>query len=296
MFSRSRDALDQPEAADHRPGAARLDHVAADVAVASHDGVDDRRERDAERAQPVRIHVDLVLPNDAADAGHLRDAGHGIELVADEPVLERAQLLQRVALALHRVPEDVADPGGVRPERRHHPRRQRLGKEIQALEHTRAGEVEVHRVLEDHVDHREAEGGGGADHPHARQSLEAHRERIRDLVLHFLRRAARPVGEHDHLVVGQVRDGVDGRGEQRPVPPAPEEQEEGDHEDAVPQRRVDQPVDHWLSLGLPRHTPGTAVRMTAGGRGPARADQVARALSESGLQERGADFGGASRT
>ena len=81
------DALDQAETADDRPRPARLDDVAADVAVASHDGVDHGGERDPVRAQAVGIDVDLVLAHGSADAGHLGHAGHRVELVADEPVL-----------------------------------------------------------------------------------------------------------------------------------------------------------------------------------------------------------------
>jgi hypothetical protein len=115
-------------------------------------------ERQLEGPKPVRVHVDLVLADHAPDARHLGHAGNGVELVADEPVLERAQLAQGVALALDRVPEDMPHAGGVRAEGRHHPRRQALAEEIQPLQHAGAGEVEVHRVLEDDVDHRKAEG------------------------------------------------------------------------------------------------------------------------------------------
>src|SRR4029453_5133318 len=104
-------------------------------------------------------HVDLVLADHAPDARHLRHAGDGIELVADEPVLERAQLAQGLALAFDRVPEDMSHTGGIWTEGRAHAGRRALAEEIQALPHPRAREVEVPRVLEDDVDHREAERG-----------------------------------------------------------------------------------------------------------------------------------------
>ena len=37
---------------------------------------------------------DLVLLDLATAGGHFSDAGHGIELVADEPVLQRAELAE----------------------------------------------------------------------------------------------------------------------------------------------------------------------------------------------------------
>ena len=38
-----------------------------------------------------RIHLHLVLAHEAADAGHFGDAGDGLQLVAQVPVLDRAQ-------------------------------------------------------------------------------------------------------------------------------------------------------------------------------------------------------------
>jgi hypothetical protein len=52
-----------------------------------------------------------------------------------------------------------------------------------------------------------------------RQPLQVHGQRIGDLVFDFLRAAALPLGEDDHLVFAQVGDGVDGRVQQRPVAP-----------------------------------------------------------------------------
>src|SRR5262249_57430377 len=49
--------LDETETAHHRPAAARLDDVAADVSVAAHHGIDDGRERDLVSAQAIGIDV-----------------------------------------------------------------------------------------------------------------------------------------------------------------------------------------------------------------------------------------------
>src|SRR2546426_715504 len=112
--------LDETKTAHHRPRTACLHHVAADVAIASHDRVHDGRERNPVRPQAVGVDVDLILLDGAADAGHLGDSGHGVELIADEPVLEGAQFPQRGALALDGGPEDVAHAAGVGAKRRHH--------------------------------------------------------------------------------------------------------------------------------------------------------------------------------
>jgi hypothetical protein len=112
------DALDETEATHYRPAAARLDDVAADVPVAAHHGVDDGRQGNLVRAQAIGVDVDLVLLNRPADARDFGNAWHRVELVADEPVLERSQVPQRVSLALDGVPEHVTDACGVRSERR----------------------------------------------------------------------------------------------------------------------------------------------------------------------------------
>ena len=78
------------------------------------------------------------------------------------------------------------------PERRRDAGRQRLRDQAHALEHARAREVQIDVVLEDHVDHREAERRLRADDAHAGQPLQVHRQRIGDLVLDLLRAVARP--------------------------------------------------------------------------------------------------------
>src|SRR5262249_7122433 len=70
------DVLDETEATDHRPAAARLDDVAPDVPVAAHDSVDDGRERNLVRTQAIGVDVDLVLPNRPTDAGDFGNAGY----------------------------------------------------------------------------------------------------------------------------------------------------------------------------------------------------------------------------
>ena len=149
-------------------------------------------ERQVVGAQPVRIDVDLVLLDVAADRRDFGDARHGVELVADEPVLQRAQVAQRQRRALDRVPEDVADAGRVGPERRRDAGGQRLRDQAHALEHARAREVEVDVVLEDDVDHREAERRLRPDDADAGEALQVHGQRIGDLVLDLLRAVARP--------------------------------------------------------------------------------------------------------
>ena len=83
---------DQAAAADHLLVSGDLEHAAAGVLVRRAHGGHHLRERDAERAQPVRIDLHLVLAHEAADRGDFGHARHARERVAQVPVLEAAQL------------------------------------------------------------------------------------------------------------------------------------------------------------------------------------------------------------
>ena len=106
------------------------------------------------------------------------------------------------------------------PSLRHDALRAAVAEIVQPLQHPRAGEVVVDLVLEDDRDQREAEHRVRAHRLHARESLEIHRERIGDLILDLLRTAPGPVGEDDHLVLAQVRDGIDRRVAKARIPHA----------------------------------------------------------------------------
>ena len=238
------DRRDQPDAAHDQPGAVRLEHVAADIEVAVADGRHHRAERQVVGPQAIRIDVDLVLLHVAADRRDFRDARNGVELVADEPVLQRAQFAQRMRRTLDRVPEHVADAGRVRAERRRDARGQALRDEAHALEHASPREVQIHVVLEDDVDHREAERRLRADDAHAGQPLQVRRQRVGDLVLDLLRAVPGPVREDDDLVVGEIRNRVDRRGRQRPPAPAGEAEVQNDDDEPVLQCNVNESIDH----------------------------------------------------
>ena len=76
------DRLRVAAAAHHVLGAAELDQPTASLRVAAAHRVDDTLDRQAVVAQPVRVHVHLILPAEAAERGHLRHAGHRLQVVA----------------------------------------------------------------------------------------------------------------------------------------------------------------------------------------------------------------------
>ena len=241
------EAADEADATDHLFRVADLHDLGADVIVGALHGSDDILERDVVGAEFYGIEVDLVLPDEAAHAGHLGDARHGVELVFNEPVL---QGMQRAAVvgSLNRIPEDLADAGGVWTHHGSDAGGQEAAGQREAFEHARAGKVDVDGVLEDDVDHREAEGRLRPHGAHVRQALQVDREGIRDLVFDFLRTPAGPIGKDDDLVFAQVRNGVDGRAQERPVSPAGQSGVHGQHQPAILQRKLDHAVDHGVLL------------------------------------------------
>src|SRR5687768_8642031 len=99
-----------------------------------------------------------------------------------------------MAIAFERVPEHMADAGGVRAERRCRPLWKRCGDEAKTFEDARSREILIDVIFEDDVNHREAEGRLRSYGAHAGQALEVDRQRIGDLVFDFLRAVAGPLG------------------------------------------------------------------------------------------------------
>src|SRR5207248_5089786 len=153
--------LELTRSADHVLCFGKLEHRAAGLLVRVLDRADDLAVWDVERAQALRIEHYLVLAHHAAqrcDFGHVR---HGLELVLQEPVLQRPQLrdVQPVTPVDERVLIDPADAGRIRTERGPRFLRQARLHLVQILEYPRAGPVQVRAVLEQDVDERIAEHG-----------------------------------------------------------------------------------------------------------------------------------------
>ena len=149
-------------AAHHVFGLGHFQRAAADVAVGIADHLGDAHQRDAVNLEFRRVDRDLVLLHEAADARHLGHPRRLGQLVAQIPVLQGAQLGQRLVLGQHGVLVDPADPGGVRAKRRRDAFRQLAGDRIDVLQHPRARPVDVGAVLENDVDEGGAEEGEAA--------------------------------------------------------------------------------------------------------------------------------------
>ena len=256
------DRLDVAAPAHHVLGAAELEEASAHLVVRAADRVDHVAQRQVVGEQRRRVDLDLVLLDEAAHRGDLGHPRHAGERVAQRPVLQRAQLGERVPPAAvdERVLVDPADAGGVGPELGGHPRGQPAADALEVLEHAAAGPVEVGAVLEDDVDE------GVAEHRLAAHVLDArcgdHRgdDRVGDLVFHCVGAPSRPIGEHDHLHVGEVGERVERARAQRPHAGGGRKGDQQEHEEAVAGAPGDQPGDH-----RPPSLARTVNRSRAGG-------------------------------
>src|ERR1700737_952451 len=113
-------ARTRPMRANHVFGAPELDQSAADLVRAVTNLVDHRRERNVKGAELVGIQPDLVLPDKTADARDFRHPRNRLDLIAEAPILDAAQIGETVALVW--IHDEVLIPparaGRVRTDRR----------------------------------------------------------------------------------------------------------------------------------------------------------------------------------
>ncbi len=189
---------------DHVLGLGQLDHRSAGFAIRVADRRDHLSERQVVGLEPRRVDDDLVLAHHAADRRNLGDVRDRLQLVLEEPVLERAKLREVLrALAVdQRVLVDPAHTGRVGTERRLRGRWQPALHLVQVLEHARACPVLIGAILEQHVDEGIAEERIAAHGFRPGHRQHRRRQRIGDLVLDDLRRLARVRRADDHLRIG----------------------------------------------------------------------------------------------
>ena len=202
------EAPDVAAAAHHELRFPHLHHATAHIAVAALDGHAHFLQREIVGQQLVGLHHDLVLLDEPADGSHLGHAVHAGQFVAQEPVLDGAQLGQIVPVALQGVGVDPAHPGGVRPQARGDAGGQPAGDEIEVFEHAAAGPVHVGAVFENDVDERNTEERIPPYHTGVRYREHGRGQGIRHLVFDHLRCLTRILRKDDDLDVRQVGDGI----------------------------------------------------------------------------------------
>src|ERR1700693_2234993 len=124
----------------------------ADVGVAALDTLDHGAQGDVVSAQFDGINVDLILPYPTADARHFGNAGHRIQLVLDEPVLQGMQC-PAVVGSFDRVAEDLPHAGCIRTQNRYDPLGQETRCQVQPFQDPSPCKIGIDVVLEDDVDH-----------------------------------------------------------------------------------------------------------------------------------------------
>ena len=97
-----------------------LDDAPTDGRVGARNGIDDLRRGHAMPPHPRRVDGNGELDHRPPDAGDLGHPRHGRQPGLDDPILDRAQASQVLAVALDRVPEDLAGRRRVRTEAGRH--------------------------------------------------------------------------------------------------------------------------------------------------------------------------------
>ena len=226
-------------------GGADLEDFAADVVVRQADLCDDIGERDAVGGEFVWVEIDLVFLDEAADG---RDFGHaldGLQRVAQVPVLKAAQFREIVFAALidKRVFVNPADAGRVGADHGIHALGQRAADGVEIFDHARSRPIDIRPVLEDDVNERFAEHRLAAHELDVGRGDEAGGNRIGDLVLDEVGRAAVPIRVNDHLHVAEIGYGIERRALQRPKPAGEGEDDENENHEPIAGTGFDDALD-----------------------------------------------------
>src|ERR1019366_3204268 len=201
--------LDIPAPSHHVLAAGHFHQSGAHIVVSLLNGAYHRVDRDLVTQQLVGIDVDLVFADEAAGGSDLRHAWHRLQRIAQIPVLVSAHLFQAVLCGrIHKgVLVDPSDRRSILRQFNIHA----LGKAgcdgVEILQRARARPINVCPFVKDDVDIGIAEV---AEAPHVLHLGHAQQGRgywVGDLVFHDVG-AAVPFGVHNHLRVGEVRNGI----------------------------------------------------------------------------------------
>ena len=241
------------ETANHVFRPAHLQQPAAHFIGAAADLLNDCRERNVVGLKFVRIELDLILPDEAADGGDFGDARNGFELVANVPILKAAQIRQAVLVAVvnENIFVDPAGAGRVGPEHGINAGRQLALQLLQVFEHPRARPVEIRAVLEDDVHVGIAEHGLRAHCLDLRRGEHRGDDGVGHLVFDDVGRLARPVGVDDDLHVGNIRQSVERNVSHGPDSGQDQQEDSRENQEAVARAPVN-PAGYHVTSPLRR--------------------------------------------
>ena len=149
--------------------------------------------------QGVGIDHDVELFLIAADAQNLGDPRHGLQVEFDQPILDGAQLFERVLAGgvFEIVEQHQAHAGRNRPQRGFAKAlRDLFPGLLESFVDQLAGKVDVYSVGKIDIDDREAEVGHGADVLDARQAVHHRLDGIGDVGFDFFGSQALGDGEY----------------------------------------------------------------------------------------------------
>ena len=235
----------QPADAAHQIlGVGFFNHLPADGGVGCRHRPRNHSRRQAGVGEALGVELDLIFHHTAADAGHFGYAGHGGQLAAHVPVLNRPQTRQVVALTLDRVPEDLPDGRAVGCQKCLDARRQPIAGTRQPFADLLSGKIKVDSLLQEDAQRRKVKLARRTHHAHSRQPLQAGGERIGDLIFEFPRTMPRPLREDHDLVFRDVGNRVHRRVVDGVDPGQREHHRRCNYHRAVANRKLDDAVDH----------------------------------------------------
>ena len=231
---------------NHVLGLSHLDEAPADVAVRSHDCIADLAQGNLIPEQCIRVDLDLVLPDESTDRRDFGDTGHGLQRIAEIPVLQGTEFGEIMAAApVHQgVLVDPANAGRIRPEGRRDVVGYPVADVVQVLQDSRPRPVQVGAILEDDINEREAEKRIAPHDLRSRNGQHRRSQRVGHLVLDNLRTLARVLGIYDDLHVGEVGDRVEGRRSYCVGTDGNQHAGQGEHQEAIAQRAGDDFFNH----------------------------------------------------
>ena len=229
----------QADAADRVLLRALGDVAAAGIGVAASERVEEILEGQLVGAQLVEVRLHLVLLDEPAHADDVGNARNLPQAALDHPVLQRAQVRGRGAVAAQAVTHDLAHGRGVRRDVGLH-----AGRNVhaaQSLGHLSPHQVDVGVVVVGDDGVAQPELGVREHADRVRQSRERGLDRQRHLLFDLLGGAAGEERDDRHLRVGDVGEGLDGKVLERDHAAHHEQQRSEDDEQRLVHRVVDQP-------------------------------------------------------
>ena len=232
--------------ADHILRFAHLDDRAAGFLIARLNCPDNLRMRHTQRGHTIWVENDLVLLDHAANARDFGDPGYGLQLVAQEPVLQAAQPGKVVSAAtVHQcIFVNPPDPCCIGAERALNSFGKAILDLIEIFENPRARPVKIGSVFEDDIDIAVAEEGIAAHCFGAGNRKHGCGHRVGHLILNNSGSLSRIVRADHHLYVGEVGQRIDRCCSHRPETGQRQPDRRQHHEEAIGNRAIDNASNH----------------------------------------------------